>query len=122
MFYIRIEDLAANAFIELLQRDESRRFVTYDELERYGEQAVKVLAEKGEKAALLLSRNRTDAMFCDCSDFFEEERQGIRLKADKDRKALIDHFRGYLPIDVLLALVDERSKKNIGYIIVNAVY
>jgi hypothetical protein len=117
MFYIRIEDLAANAFIELLQRDESRRFVTYDELERYGEQAVKVLAEKGEKAALLLSRNRTDAMFCDCSDFFEEERQGIRLKADKDRKALIDHFRGYLPIDVLLALVDERSKKILGILL-----
>lgn len=92
MFYMEIEDLAANAFIELLQRDESRRFVTYYELERYGEQAVKVLAEKGEKAVLLLSRSRTDAMFCDCSDFFEEERQGIRLKADKDRKALIDHF------------------------------
>lgn len=117
MFYIRIEDLAANAFIELLQRDESRRFVTYDELEHYGEQAVKVLAEKGEKAALLLSRNHTEAMFCDYSDFFEEERQGIRLKADKDRKALIDHFRGYLPIDVLLALVDERSKKILGILL-----
>lgn len=114
VIHIRIEDLAANAFIELLQRDESRRFVTYDKLERYGEQAVKVLAEKGEKAVLLLSRNHTDAMFYDCSDFFEEERQGIRLKADKDRKALIDHFRGYLPIDVLLALVDERSKKILG--------
>lgn len=117
MFYIKIEDLAANAFIELLQRDENHRFVTYNELERYGEQAVKVLTEKGEKAALLLSRNRTDAMFCDCSDFFEEERQGIRLKADKDRKALIEHFRGYLPIDVLLALVDERSKKILGILL-----
>lgn len=114
MFYIRIEDLAANAFIELLQRDENHRFVTYNELERYGEQVVKVLAEKGEKAALLLLRNHTDAMFCDCSDFFEEERQGIRLKANKDRKALIDHFRGYLPIDILLALVDERSVKVLG--------
>ena len=114
MFYIEIEDLAANAFIELLQRDKNRRFVTYDELERYGEQAVKVLAEKGEKAALLLSRNRTDAMFCDCSDFFEEEKQGIRLKADKNREALIDRFMGYLPIDILLALMDERSVKELG--------
>lgn len=114
MFYIRIEDLAANAFIALLQRDENHRFVTYNELERYGEQVVKVLAEKGEKATLLLLRNHTDAMFCDCSDFFEEERQGIRLKANKDRKALIDHFRGYLPIDILLALVDERSVKVLG--------
>lgn len=36
MFHIGIEDLAANAFIELLQKDEKCNFVTYDELERYG--------------------------------------------------------------------------------------
>lgn len=114
MFYIGIEDLAANAFIALLQKDEKCNFVTYDELELYGEQAVKVLTEKGEKATLLLSRNHTDAMFCNCSDFFEEEKQGIKLKANRDRKALIDHFRGCLPIDVLLALVDERSVKELG--------
>lgn len=114
MFHIGIEDLAANAFIALLQEDEKCNFITYDELELYGEQAVKVLAEKDEKATLLLSRNHTDAMFRDCSDFFEEEKQGIRLKADKNRKALIDRFRGYLPIDVLLALMDEQSVKTLG--------
>lgn len=113
MFYIGIEDLAANAFIELLQENEKCNFVTYDELERYGEQVVKVLAEKGEKATLLLSRNHTDVMFRDCSDFFEEEKQGIRLKTDKDKRTLIDRFRGYLPIDVLLALVDEQSVKTL---------
>ena len=114
MFYIGIEDLAANAFIALLQEDEKCNFITYDELERYGEQAVKVLAEKGEKATLLLSRNNTDIMFRDCSNFFEEEKQGIRLKADKNKKALIDRFMGYLPIDILLALMDERSVKELG--------
>lgn len=110
MFYIGIEDLAANAFIELLQKDEKCNFVTYNELERYGEQAVKVLAEKGEKATLLFA----DAMFRDCSDFFKEEKQGIKLKANRDKKALIDHFRGCLPIDVLLALMDKRSVKELG--------
>lgn len=70
MFHIGIEDLAANAFIALLQEDEKCNFITYDELELYGEQAVKVLAEKGEKATLLLSRNHTNAIFRDCSDFF----------------------------------------------------
>ena len=114
MFHIGLEDLAANAFIALLQEDEKCNFITYDELELYGEQAVKVLAEKGEKATLLLSRNHTNAIFRDCSDFFEEEKQGIRLKADKNRKALIDRFRGYLPIDVLLALMDEQSVKTLG--------
>lgn len=114
MFHIGIEDLAANAFIALLQEDEKCNFVTYDELERYGEQAVKVLAEKGEKATLLLSRNHTDTMFRDCLDFFKEEKQGIRLKTDKNREALIDRFMGYLPIDILLALMDERSVKELG--------
>lgn len=114
MFHIGIENLAANALIALLQKDEKCNFVTYNELERYGEQAVKVLAEKGEKATLLLSRNYTDAMFRDCSDFFEEEKQGIRLNTDKNRKALIDRFRGYLPIYVLLALMDEQSVKELG--------
>lgn len=113
MFHIGIEDLAANAFVELLQKNKKCNFVTYDELERYGEQAVKVLAEKGEKATLLLSRNHTDIMFRDCSDFFKEEKQGIRLKTDKNREALIDRFMGYLPIDILLALMDERSVKEL---------
>lgn len=73
MFHIGIEDLAANAFIALLQEDEKCNFITYDELELYGEQAVKVLAEKGEKATLLLSRNHTNAIFRDCSDFLKRK-------------------------------------------------
>lgn len=73
-----------------------------------------MLAEKGEKATLLLSRNHTDIMFRDCSDFFKEEKQGIRLKTDKNREALIDRFMGYLLIDILLALMDERSVKELG--------
>lgn len=40
MFHIGIEDLAANAFIALLQEDEKCNFITYDELELYGEQAI----------------------------------------------------------------------------------
>ena len=117
-FYIGIEDLAANALIELLQQEEKRDFITYDELENYGTQVVKILSEKGEKAVLLLSRDHTNAMFRDYSDFFEEVsldgKLGIRLKEGKDRKALIIQFRGYLALDVLRALVDERSVKALG--------
>ena len=95
-FYIGIEDLAANALIELLQKEEKRDFITYDELEDYGTQVVKLLSEKGEKAVLLLSRDHTSAMFRDYSDFFEEslvdDKLGIRLKEGKDRKALIVAF------------------------------
>ena len=43
-FYIGIEDLAANALIELLQKEEKRDFITYSELEEYGTQVVKLLS------------------------------------------------------------------------------
>ena len=117
-FYIGIEDLAANALIELLPKEEDRSFITYDELERYGTQVVSLLSEKGEKAVLLLSRENTNAMLRDYSDFFEEDscdgREGIRLRTGKNRKDLIVQFRGYLALDVLMALVDERSIKALG--------
>ena len=57
-------------------------------------------------------------MFRDYSDFFEEkivnDKLGIQLKEGKDRKALIVQFRGYLALDVLRALVDERSVSVLG--------
>ena len=70
-FYIGIEDLAANALIELLQKEENRSFITYKELERYGTQVVSLLSERGEKAVLLLSRENTNAMFRDYSEFLK---------------------------------------------------
>ena len=117
-FYIGIEDLAANALIELLQKEENRSFITYKELERYGTQVASLLSERGEKAVLLLSREKTNAMFRDYSEFFEEDsydgNEGIRLRAGKSRKDLIVQFRGYLALDVLMALVDERSVSALG--------
>ncbi len=113
-FYIGIEDLAANALIELLKSNESKRFVTYGEVERYGNAVVRILKEKGEKAVLILSRDNTDAFFRNYSDFFEECRGengelGIMLKKDKEISDLIRQFRGYLALDVLLAFVSQES-------------
>lgn len=116
-FYIGIEDLAANALIELLRKNQ-RNYLTYDELEDYGTRVVRLLSEQGEKAILLLSRDNTNALFRDYSDFFEEDsfdgKRGIRLKEGKGREDLIIQFRGYLAVDVLMALVDERSVEALG--------
>lgn len=116
-FYIGIEDLAANALIELLQK-KHQNYITYDELERYGAQVVRLLSEQGEKAVLLLSRDNTNALFRDYSDFFEEEELenglGIKLKDGKGVNDLIIQFRGYLALDVLMALVNERSVSVLG--------
>ena len=45
-FYIGIEDLAANAMIEMLKKG-GQRFLTYDEIEMYGAEVIQILKEKG---------------------------------------------------------------------------
>ncbi len=115
-FYIGIEDLAANALIEFLKKDNKKRFVTYSEIEKYGYAVVQILKEKGEKAVLILSRDNTEALFRNYSDFFEESRnengtEGIQLREDKNVSDLIQQFRGYLALDVLLAFVNQNSVK-----------
>lgn len=111
-FYIGIEDLAANAMIEMLKKG-GRRFLTYSKIEMYGTEVVQILKENGEKAVLILSRENTDALFKNYSEFFEEGEQngkrGIKLKDDKQEEDLIRQFRGYLALDVLLAFMNQRS-------------
>ena len=119
MFHIDIEDLVANAFIESLKINSDKKFITYEEIKRYGNVVMQILKDKGEKAVLILSRDNTNAFFRNYSDFFEECTNeagmlGIRLKEDKKLIDLIQQFRGYLAIDVLLAFVDKES--------VNALY
>lgn len=114
-FYIGIEDLAANALIIALTKLE-RNYVTYRELEDYGTRVVKLLNSKGEKAVLLLSRDNTNAMFRNYSDFFEETQDGkaIALAEGKQVKDLIYQFRGYLALNVLKAFVDETTIMALG--------
>lgn len=116
-FYIGIEDLAANAMIEMLKKG-SRRFLTYNEIEMYGAEVVQILKESGEKAVLILSRENTNALFRSYSEFFEEDEQngkkGIKLKDDKEVGDLIQQFRGYLALDVLLAFMNQRSVQVLG--------
>lgn len=116
-FYIGIEDLAANALIESMRRAE-KAFLTYKEIEDYGSKVVELLNEKGEKAVLILSRESTNALFRNYSDFFEEKdvdgEMGIALKQNITLETLIHQFRGYLALDVLMAFVNENSVQALG--------
>ena len=73
-YYIGIEDLAANALIEILKTKENEQTeqycVTLAELEAYGSQVIQYLNERGEQAVLILSRENTSLMFRNYSDFF----------------------------------------------------
>ncbi|MCM1282927.1 MAG: hypothetical protein NC180_01030 [Muribaculaceae bacterium] len=116
-FYIGIEDLAANALIEVMDKS-GRTCISYRELESYGAHVVQLLSQKGEKAVLLLSRADTNALFRNYSEFFEEIQldgePAIQLCQGKKVEDLIIQFRGYLALDLLLALVDESSVSVLG--------
>lgn len=116
-FYIGIEDLAANALIEILSKNE-RRFVSYEELEAYGSEVISILSQRGEKAVLILSRDSTTALFRNYSNYFEEKmlesKLGIGLKEDVSADDLEDAFRGYLSLEVLMAFVDKQSVAKLG--------
>lgn len=116
-FYIGMEDLAANALIEAMKKG-SRRFLTYEEIENYGSRVLQILNGNGEKAVLILSRESTNALFRNYAEFFVEKEEnytkGIALKEDKRIEDLIEQFRGYLALDVLMALVNERAVSALG--------
>lgn len=73
---------------------------------------------KGAGLRLPLSTEGTDALFRNYSEFFEESqrnrKRGIELKADKEVEDLIQQFRGYLALDVLLAFMNQRSVQVLG--------
>ena len=116
-FYIGIEDLAANALIESMRRSK-KTFLTYKEIENYGSKVVEFLNEKGEKAVLILSRESTNALFRNYSDFFQEKEvngeMGIQLTKEVTFENLINQFRGYLALDVLMAFVNDNSVQALG--------
>lgn len=76
------------------------------------------LFQKGEKAVLILSRESTNALFRNYSDFFEEKQTqlglGIALKENISIDELEESFRGYLSLEVLMAFVDEKSVAKLG--------
>ena len=112
-YYIRLEDLAANAFIALLKQSNKDRFISYKQLEEYGSEVLSILHNKSIEAILLLSRELTLNMYMEYSDYFEEMKKGdslgLQLKDDVNIDQLINKFRGYLAWDVLLAFMDDRS-------------
>lgn len=109
--------MAANALIESMRKAE-KTFLTYREIENYGSKVVELLNEKGGKAVLVLSRESTNALFRNYSDFFQEKNvngeMGIELKEEVTIENLIVQFRGYLALDVLMAFVNENSIQALG--------
>lgn len=119
-YYVGIEDLAANALIELIKRKE-KSFVSFKEIEAYGAKVVELInKESNEEAVLILSREDTNALFRNYSNFFERKtgkgtgEDGIQLKEGVKIEDLIEEFRAALWMDILSACMAEYSLKALG--------
>lgn len=104
-YYIGMDDIIANAFIESMKQN-GNRFLTYKQICEYGDKAVGLIRKD---AGVLFDKSNTDVVLTDYADFFNEQTidgaLGIELKQEKSRSDLINQFRGYLPLDVLRAFV-----------------
>lgn len=114
-YYIGIEELAANALIEILKSksdDLDKYTVSFAKLEEYGTKIVEKLRNNGnEKAVLIFSRESTTLMFNNYNDYFElketSEGSAISLKKGKTVSDLIKQFRTYMSLDVMRACMDK---------------
>lgn len=116
--FIGIEDLVANALIELMEKSNCRK-VDFETLVKYGAVVVRCLRENGEEAVFLLSKEHTNELIRNYSAFFEIEHcddgnDRILLKADKTVEDLRNHFRAFLSIDSLLAFTNKKSIAELG--------
>ena len=113
IFRIGIEDLVANAFIELLRAGYKDRFISYKLVEDYGKIVCNKINSTGKEANMWVWRNKSDQMLERYSDFFEEKSQdgklGVYLKLEITVSMLVEKFRGYLSLCVLNAFMDKKS-------------
>lgn len=117
-YFIGVEDLAANALIELLESGSDRREISFRELEAYGVEVVKELNEsQGQDCFLLLSQYRMRDAARECFDILEildygtpKARVALRggYALDEYVQKLSEHFCSSICIPVLQAMSSKR--------------
>lgn len=116
--YIQIEDLVANAFIELLETN-SRREILYSDLDEYGTRVIEQLNRYNDtKAILVVSKESQSAIVEDYSDMFEafekDGAKGIRLLDNIDPIDLWERFCTSLSYNILMAFKAPEVKEVLG--------
>lgn len=111
--YIGIENLAASALIKLLAWDSKNKFVKFSDLIDYGTEVVKILNAKREEAVLVYSRESSELLFSDYSEFFKLDTvdgwEGVRLQDGKTVKDLWAKFLSSASVKLMAALDDEKA-------------
>lgn len=112
-YIIGIDDLVPNLIIELKLRN-IKDYVTYDEIELYANNIRKQLLKENINLITDMNRNKTSRFFQIYKNYFEEIEQEakIKLKNNISTEQLINEFRGYLPFNLLLAMINDDVIKN----------
>lgn len=110
--YIEMKDLVANAFIELLEK-QNKRQVLFSELDEYGARVIEELNRDGEtQAILVVSRESQSAVVEDYSDLFKLVRingaKGIELRDGVVPMQLWERFCTSLSVRVVMAFKKTR--------------
>lgn len=117
--FIGIESLAANALIELMDREQTRE-VTFDALVRYGMEVVRVFGMRtGEEAVLLLSRQDQLDMMENYSEYFEVDFSDtysgtFRLKDTASLDDLRKYFRWTMTVRLFEAFMSPEALQKLG--------
>lgn len=110
MYIIEIQDLVANALIELLERS-NKREVSFRLLMSYGRAVIMRLQQDDKQAYLLLSKEGENNLRNDYTRFFhiDDEESKIILNEDISLKELKEEFWSNIAYDVYLAFKSEEA-------------
>lgn len=101
MYPLTIEEVTAYLFVLGLDED---RFLSYQQIDKYANIVMKILAEKDFKVRLDFGRNNTWHMLYVYSDFFSEVQKnnilGIELSKNITKENLYNTFCSYLDLKV----------------------
>ena len=117
---IGIEDLAANALIEVLERSNNQeREISVSQLWEYGMAIVSELNhETNDEYICIFSRDAFSSFVHDYTDYFNirehDDERYISKKEKVSLEELKDVFRSYLSVDMLVAFVSKSSLQKLG--------
>lgn len=107
-YFIGVEDLVANALIELVENT-GNRTVSFSQLNKYGEAIIAKLKKEDLDVTLIFTRETTDQFFHDCSEIFSIHEVGndiqITLNESISTALLRKRFRINLALNLLSAFV-----------------
>ncbi len=111
-YYLGIQDLVANALIEIVEKT-GKRTVSFSQLNEYGEAIIAKLKAQNTEATLIFNRNSTNQFFHNCSNLFETEENAsdiyIRLKDGISTDDLRKRFRVNIAFSILKAFISNEA-------------